>query len=242
MTGKLADTVMAVRNGEQIARKYQPVVFNPSTPAQIAQRAKLKLLSQVSAVFAPVIAMPRQGAVSARNLFTKENFGSTTYSDNKADIDLLSLRITKSVVGLPNVVATAEVQGLSVGLQSSVGDAFDRVVYVYIVRQGDDTIRYRASLVVEKSSDNPEFTGTMTGVTDSRGVVYAYGIRDNSENARVVFGNMSVPTAQTIAQLLVSRTLLESDVTLSETKTVAVNPASTNLAPVPDENRSSRKK
>lgn len=38
--GKLGDVVLSVRNGEQISRKYQPVVKNPRSYSQMLQRVK----------------------------------------------------------------------------------------------------------------------------------------------------------------------------------------------------------
>lgn len=218
MTGKLADTVMSVRSGEQIARKYQPVVFNPSTSAQVAQRAKLKLLSQLSAVMAPYIAIPRQGAVSSRNLFTKKNFPLTTYSENKAEITLDNVQLTSSVVAFPALGGVRSAEDISVYVFG--GDAIgaldiNRVVYVAFTKQADGTLRFfGSSVVAERGSNNwlttfPPATGEV--------IIYAYGVRDNNENARVTFGNLIAPTAETIAKLVVNRVLTESDVTVTET-------------------------
>lgn len=218
MTGKLADTVMSVRNGEQLARKYQPIVYNPSTPAQIAQRAKMKLMSQLSAVMAPVIAIPRKGSISSRNLFTKKNFALTEYTDSTASVTLANIQLTDSVLSLPNVSATRGTTDIEVALALQVA-GLSRVVYVAFVKQNDNTLRYHASTVVEKVNDRDEFVGTIP-TTSLNAVIYAYGVRDNTEAARVKFGNLEAPTAQSVADLIVTRTLLESDISLTETKGV----------------------
>lgn len=243
MTGKLADTVMSVRNGEQIARKYQPVVFNPSTPAQVAQRAKLKLLSQLSAVMAPVIAMPRIGAVSSRNLFTKKNFPATTYADNQADITLTSVKLTSSVVSLPGVYATRGSEGIAVTLLESPVD-MDRVVFVMFEKRADNTLRLLGSEVVTVSSAVPSASFP---ANSGNLVVYAYGVRDNTEAARTLFGEMTVITAETVAKVVVTRVLTESDITLSETvsNTLSASPAnqmSGNRAEENDEEVEKKKK
>lgn len=223
MTGKLADTVMSVRNGAQIARKYQPVVFNPSTPAQIAQRAKLKLLSQLSAVLAPVIAIRRAGNVSSRNLFTSQNYRLTSYADNQADITLTAVQLTKSAVALPEIVAS-RVSGTPSNLSVSLAwqdDDIDRVVYVALLKDSDDKLRVADSTVVQATAMSGNFEGTLrTGFT-AETVVLAYGIRDNNENARVTFGDLTAVTAETVAKVITSRTLTENDITLTET--VGVN-------------------
>lgn len=225
MTGKLADTVMSVRNGEQVARKYQPVVYNPSTPAQVANRAKLKLMSQLSAVMAPVIAIARQGSVSARNLFTKENYRLASYSENTATINLDAIQLTKSVVSLPALTATRDGGTLTVGL--SVADLeLDRVVYCVFVKDDDDEMRFVTSLVQQTPGDDHAFSSEIPTSQGNRPlVVYAYGVRDNTDAARVIFGNMTTPTATAVAQLVASRTLTETDVTLTETHGITVDPA-----------------
>lgn len=228
MTGKLADTVMSVRNGEQLARKYQPIVFNPSTPAQVAQRAKLKLLSQLSAIVAPAIAIPRRGSVSSRNLFTKMNFPAVSFASETASIDIPSIKLTNSVVGLPPVLASNAAGELSFGLQvAPIG--LDRVVYVALARENDNTLRYAGSLVVTEPGESSNYSGTLAigGARDA--YVLAYGVRDNTDNARAKFGDIENLTATVIAQLIVTRTLTESDVTLTETQGVSA-PLSTSTS------------
>ena len=68
-SGRVAGSVFAVRYGEVIERAYNPYVSNPKSEAQVEARAKLKLLSQLAAVVAPVLAMPREGAKTSRNKF-----------------------------------------------------------------------------------------------------------------------------------------------------------------------------
>ena len=224
MTGKLADTVMSVRNGEQIARKYQPVVFNPATAAQITQRAKLKLLSQLSAVLAPYIAIKREGAVSSRNMFTKENYPLTSYAENQADITLTAIQLTKSAVAIPSVVATRAAgtpSNIAVSLAWTDAD-ISRVVYVALLKDSNNKLRVADSTVVQTPGDSGNFEGTLrTGFT-AETVVLAYGVRDNNENARVTFGNLTAVTAETVAKVITSRALTENDITLTETSGVNV--------------------
>lgn len=220
MTGKLADVVMSVRNGEQIARKYQPVVFNPSTPAQIAQRAKLKLISQLSAVMAPVIAIRRQGSVSSRNLFTKLNIRKATYGEDTASVNLESVSLTNSIVSLPDVVVSRDAgTGRLTANMSATPSGMSRIIYAFFVKQPDETLRLVNTQVV---SSAPWASEAVEAATALEYVVYAYGVRDNTDNARAVFGSMETVTAEQVAKLVVSRTLTEVDVTLTETKATTV--------------------
>ena len=225
VTGKQGNNVFAVRNGEQILRKYQPVVMNPNTEAQVATRAKLKMLSQLSAVMATAIAIPRNGAISPRNAFTKLNFPATTFVNGEADITLTSIKLTKSVVSLNRIVASRDAGNvLSVhigGVPSTAPYAdFSRVEYWAFVKQSDGTLRlaqYASSNTVEGG-----FPASLPIGTSAEAVVYAYGVRLNNETARVAYGDVTVTTAETMAKLIASRVLTESDVTISETKAEVV--------------------
>lgn len=217
MTGKLANTVMAVRNGEQIARKYQPVVYNPSTEGQVAARAKLKLLSQLSAVMAPVIAIPRRGAVSSRNIFTKKNYPAVSYADNTAEVELASVKITDSVVSLPNI--TIEATGANVGIRLvTAAKSLSRVVYVMFQKQNDNTLRLVDSSVVSTPGEGEDFPTSFPFTTGEKYVFYAYGVRDNTEAARAKFGELTVIAAESVAKIVTSRQLTDADITLTETK------------------------
>lgn len=216
MTGKLADTVMSVRNGEQIARKYQPMVYNPSTHAQMATRAKMKLMSQLSAVMAPVIAMPRQGNISARNMFVKKNYGAATYDNNQADVELGNIKLTSSVVGIsPLVVTRGESNTINLSTNGDAG--LDRVVYVAFAKQDDNSLILVESKVVNEKGEANTFPTTMQFYEGYAGAIYAYGMRDNTDATKAKYGNMQTLTAETIAKLVVTRTLTEADVTLTET-------------------------
>ena len=72
-SGKLGTSVFTTVKGTQIVRQYQPTVNNPSTNLQVSQRSRFKLVSQIAASMADVIAIPRNGIISSRNLFVKKN-------------------------------------------------------------------------------------------------------------------------------------------------------------------------
>lgn len=217
MTGKLGNSVMAIRNGEQIVRQYQPVVANPSTELQVAARAKMKLMSQLSAVMGPFIAIPRVKTASPRNRFVSINYPLVTYSNNAADINLGSVKITKSVLGIPSIiVARGEDNKINPRLNGDLAGV-SRVVFVAFEKNASNELRYLGSAVSTDVDPDAGVYKAVLPVSTAEVVVYAYGVRDNSETARVVFGNMQSPTAEQIAKLVVSRTLLETDVTLTDT-------------------------
>lgn len=219
MSGKVADVVMSVRNGQQIVRKYQPVVANPKSQNQYTTRARFKLISQLSAVLATVIAIPRVGGVSSRNRFSSVNFPISSFDGSKATIELDKVQLTSSVVGFPQVAATRGASSIEVALDTE-GDAsaadFDRVVYAMFVRNQDDTLMFVGSTVVSQPGDSGNFAAELP-YTEKSAVVYSYGMRDNSDAARMYFGNTEVTSAAMIAQLIVSHTLSDTDVTVSRT-------------------------
>lgn len=241
MTGKLADTVMSVRNGEQIARKYQPVVFNPSTPAQIAQRAKMKLLSQLSAIVSFGIAFKRQGTVSARNLFTKANFKGAAFDSvtEKATIDVASLDLTGGVVALPDVNVTRSATKINNALL--VGDTeLDAVVYVSILEQADGKLRMLDMQVVDTPDTGYTFPSSDIPVdADINGYVLAYGIRYDSDSTRAAYSDLSSLTPSAFINVL--RSDNSGAVTLTETKGTTFAQANRDIDP-DDETKTTKKK
>lgn len=214
-TGKVAGSVFAVRYGEVIERAYNPIVLNPKSSAQVESRAKLKLLSQLGAVMGSYIPIPREGAMTPRNKFIRLNYQAVSYANDQADIALSDIDITGGVIGLNNVVVTRSEDDV-ISAQINGNSDLSRVVFIGFVKQNDNTLRSLGSVVATQFADNS--WGPVTFNSSLPVVIVAYGVRDNTENARIVFSNMQVLSAETVAKIIVSRNLLLSDVTLTETK------------------------
>lgn len=214
-SGKLGAHVFVVRKGEQIVREYNDKVYNPKSGSQTEQRAKFKLMSQLAAIFGGVIAIPSEGNVSARNKFTAANIGEVTYSEGTASIDLTDIKVTKSVVALPAVVPTATAGAVSVGL--AVGDEeLNAMVYIFMQKTADNLLRYVAStMYTTPGADNRYVYGR--NMAAGNYVVYAYGVRYNTELGKVRFEDIEVPTAESVAKLIAQRVVTSADYTLSET-------------------------
>lgn len=192
MSGKVADVVMSVRNGQQIVRKYQPNVMNPKTSDQNSTRARFKLMSQLAAILAPAIAFMRIGSVSARNMFTKYNFGLTSFSDNEADISLVDVSLTGSQRTLPAIHATVGEQGsLNVGMNSNTKPFADAIVYAAIWRDANGKLGLADVKICDAAGVNGHFETTITNVPSPvQGVLLAYGYKNADSNERVHFGNI----------------------------------------------------
>lgn len=241
MTGKLADTVMSVRNGEQLARKYQPVVFNPSTPAQVAQRAKMKLMSQLSAILGRYIVFPRVGSVSSRNAFTKANFRLTTFLNNKAGVALNNLQLTDSPVVFNYVGISRSAESIQAQVTDITADPLTRVVFVFLVKDADETLHVIDTKVVTEKDSLGYFTTTINPRNESV-VVLAYGMWDRSDTARAIFGNIEAPSASQIASLTVTRGLSARDVEFTKTSGNTLDAASGTQNNAPSPRDSNRKK
>lgn len=188
-TGKLGSSVFAISGGEQVVREYNPVVSNPNTEAQIAQRAKLKLMSQLGAALAPAMLFVKQGLVSARNQFVSKNIGLTSYADNEANVSLIDLQLTPSSVTFPAINTVSGGAGsLDVSLAGAAAADIKRVAY-FIFEEGDgNQLQYVQSTIVTEASANRTFPHEFT-ITKGKYVVYAYGIKDNNASATIKYDN-----------------------------------------------------
>ena len=205
-SGKLGASVFAISGGEQIVRQYNPQVSNPSTDAQVTQRAKLKLMSQLAAALAPALAFKKNGLVSARNQFVSKNIGLCTYSDaNGAEIDLEKLRITSGNTALPFAASNIVYDDGNFLCQINGNDVegLDALVMVSVERQANgsagalkiyDVQVFPAS---EISPTNQPAIGAGNGET----MVMVYGIKYTSSTSSDRYENYDWQAASTDAVL-----------------------------------------
>lgn len=217
-SGKLGSSVFSVTAGTQVVRQYQPVVTNPSTSAQVNIRARLKLISQLSAVMGDVIAIPRQGNATSRNLFVKDNYGKTFAANGQAAVDLAAISLTRGGMQIPAVIAErVEGTSISVALASKADQIVNRVVYVMFYRNAAGELQLVDSAVVEDAGDNGLFPYELPW-NEKDVVVYAYGIYDRNAKATAKFGTYSVTTGTQVASLVANRIIKENDYLLTKTK------------------------
>lgn len=205
-SGRLGSMVFSSSAGEQVVRQYQPSVSNPNTKAQVNNRAKLKLMSQVAAAVSGEIAIPRQGLKSSRNLFVKKNYDLATAADGVATLDYASLQFTNSSVALPALFAERRPSGIVVSLTDATN--VTRVVYLAYRKTTEGALQFVDSKIVE--SGDEDFPALFPSI-DGDVVVYAYGMRDMSAKASAKYGNYSVTDGTALASLIMNRTLSASD-------------------------------
>ena len=222
VTGRKGDTVFSVRKGEQIIRQYNPMVLNPNTEAQTVQRAKMKLSSQLGAVFANVVAIPSVGAKTARNQFTTINFPlitrDLTSDDIKVQADLPKIQLTNSGRAMCPiaVVRPGLLLGLCASLTRNCANLYDRVVYVMVSVMADGTMRVLKSTIVKDAGYDGRFpvrfADPNTGV-----LIYAYGIKDLSAQAGTIFNNTQYEDGTDVASLVSGRIVSTSDAQFTRT-------------------------
>lgn len=218
MVGKVGGIVYAVNHGIQTMRAAAESVSNPSTPAQVQSRAKLKLLSQLSASIQSVIAIARDGLKTARNQFTQVNYQYTSFDGDTADIELADIQLTKSNTGLPGfIVDRSSGTAIHVELEESALEMVKRVVYVVLKRNSANVVVPFASVVCNEAGVDGLFPAELPYTAEAISI-HAYGIDDRSEVATAKFGDLVAPSAETVAKVIATRTLKASDYALTQTR------------------------
>lgn len=238
ITGKLGAVVFSTSGGETISREYNPHVANPNTDAQINQRARMKLMSQLSACLAPVIAMQKDGLVSVRNKFVKRNFESCYSVNGQAQISYENVQLTQGNAGLPviNYYTSGEESPneLWVYFKEAPNVQIARIVYCIFKKTDEGKLSFIESKIVTERTTQGE-AGYFIGIFDNllidstNGklqadyVIYAYGMIDASERASAQYGNLNVNTASDIADLITNRRISYMDYQFTQTRGISAN-------------------
>lgn len=227
--GKIGSIVFSTSGGFTIAREYNPHVANPNTIAQVNQRARMKLMSQLSASLSPVIAMTKDGLVSKRNKFTKINFPASYALNGVAQITYENVQITEGNAALPALDAVGQVNNdkmlLGVGLSLNPSNQINRVVYCLFRKSNEGKLEFVTSEINE--TRNPGvgdgyFVQAFQDLPVAEYVVFAYGMSDTSERASANYGNLNVVTASDLARLVATRAISFSDYQFTQTRAITI--------------------
>lgn len=206
-SGKLGSSVFAISGGIQIMREYNPNVSNPNTDAQINQRAKLKLMSQIAADLASVIVIPKSGLVSARNRFISKNIGLVEAVDGEATVNYVALQLTASDSAFPAVTGSIDKKGkLSVELAKMPAADVQKVVYCAFAKDDTNQLSLIGTTIIDRNDATNNFAATFANAGDAY-VVYAYGIKTNTIAANSNYDNYDIQGATDIARLVASRSI-----------------------------------
>lgn len=241
--GKIGSIVFSTSGGQTIAREYNPHVANPNTQAQVNQRARMKLMSQLSASLAPSIVMQKEGLVSRRNKFVKRNMDSCYASDGIAQVTYENVQLTEGNLGLPQIAVAAAVSNnvriLSAWFSDEPSANIARVIYnVYTKSQEGKLSFFKSEIITTRSQQASEatlyFPLILEGVPSGDLVIYAYGMCDTSEQATANYGNLNVTDGSDIARLVATRRINFTDYQFTQTRGTTIGADNTPVQPTPD--------
>lgn len=216
-SGKLGTSVFTTVKGVQIVRQHQPTVTNPSTKLQVAQRSRFKLVSQIAASMADVIAIPRIGLTSSRNLFIKKNMPTVIGDAEGAQVSYEKLQLTNGAAALPAIVATRSSGNLTLKLASNAGAIVNRVIYCIFTKDSLGQLVLNNSAIVSVAGEDGSFKLQITDIAGDL-AIYAYGMKDTSESASATFGNYKVTNASDVATLVSNRSISSKDFIFTKTR------------------------
>lgn len=187
-TGKFAGAAFqqSPGNGTILREVVKPT--NPSTEAQVEQRAKFKLMSQVATAFKSVIAMKREGNITPRNMFVKINSPLLDFikEENKAIIGLNELQLTKSTIAVSLDSPYAE-GDVTTAVLSADSEILYGAVFVLVDYHGTPNVKAVARETVAEPAAS--ISHTFNNVKGSE-LVMAYGITQDTAGLAVKYGNL----------------------------------------------------
>lgn len=216
-SGKLGTSVFTTVKGVQIVRQHQPVITNPSTKLQVAQRSRFKLVSQLAASMADVIAMPRIGLTSSRNIFIKKNMPAVLGNVEGAQVSYEKLQLTSGTATLPAIVVNRSSSRLNLQLDGDARGIVNRVIYCIFEKSSDNQLILNTSAVVSDAGEDGYFTLDIPIIAGDL-AIYAYGMKDTSASASATFGNYKVTNASDVATLVSNRSISSKDFIFTKTR------------------------
>lgn len=209
-TGKFAGAAFqqSPGNGTILREVVKPV--NPSTEAQVEQRAKFKLMSQVATAFKSVIAMKREGNITPRNMFVKLNSPLLTFdkAQSRAEIELAKLQLTKSAQTVRIETAfDAEARTGGADIITDLPILYGAVFVLIGQRNEQPYIKAIVRESLGEDAPGSSVSGSFNDVSVGD-VVLTYGITQDTTGLAVKYGN--VESAEGDAWLSILNNLAES--------------------------------
>lgn len=226
-TGKLGASVWAVRKGVQIVREYTDKVTNPNTPAQVGQRAKFKLLTQLGAVVAGAGMFFRNlnPGESMRNAFMRANMGAVELSPT-GDVALLNVSevvLTDGHTTAPSASFNRTTGSMSVDLSAAAMADIMGIGYAVITLPDvGRVIGYSAR--AEKAEGETAITTTIVAPAAlmNKTNVLVWGYRFADAAARAKYEAIAASETADVVSLEFERMLREG--LIEPTQTILANP------------------
>lgn len=228
--------VVTYQVGEtMLAREYNPHPANPRTEKQVAQRAKIKLLSQIAAIFRSIIAIFPGSGKSSRAIFAKINYPKIDALSTTAEIDYTSVSLTDS--NRPITQVAKDIAFLSSGVRMLIGlpeeptQDIKRVFY-YVYTKTDNgklqlldyylsEIRWSARNPLFFCWANAPFEIDEEGRATRDYLIYAIGMGDNSEEATDYWTSLEVDNLEFLGQLIADNIISANDFYFTETSSLS---------------------
>lgn len=178
-------------------RALQAHVHNPRTERQVAHRAKIKLCSQISAIFRHFIAIFPSTGKSSRALFQQYLFTNIDFNEGQAEKYIRTIDLTHTITPLPAInFEHADFEGRNVIKLYLISDPRQEVkrVFYFLFKVMPDTSLMFVNYYLTDTRETQDIDGyfcwyctdiviTDEEVTDATYYVFAYGMCDLSEEA-----------------------------------------------------------
>lgn len=233
--GKKAGIVTYKVGDTLLAREYNPHPANPRTEKQVQHRAKIKLLSQIAALFRPIIAIFPSSGKSSRSIFAKINYPKISAPSTTAEIDYTSVSLTDS--NRPITQVAKDIAFLTTGVRMLVGIPEEptqdiKRVFYYIYTKTDNgklqLLDYYLSEIRWSSRNhlffcwaNAPFEIDEEGRAKRDYLIYAIGMGDNSEEATEYWTSLEVDNLEFLGQIIAEGLITHSDFYFTETTSLS---------------------
>lgn len=230
LSGKMGSAVFRQSGGKTIASQYQPIVKNPNSEGQQAQRAKFKLMSQLAAVMSRgfgtmgINERPARGRMSQRNAFSTLNFPLVQVSEDNqvvtATIPMEKLKLTSSFRYLPTPEVLA-VEGTGISVVFDVNELPTDVSTVRVVTVG--YVGNVASIIDIRDVPHAQLTDIQINVPHGKYTVLAYGlIPSESAKSSIDLDNIHTPNDKDFISAIELNAMVANG-SMAETITVGAN-------------------
>lgn len=216
--GRVGDEIYSVYRGVKVVKQAPASVANPQTEKQVAQRARMKLMTQLAAAMAPAILFKAEGTVSARNKFVSYNFGQSYYSGDKASVIMENIQLADSNTGIPAVLADrSSGDKIVVNLAAAPTESVVAVVYAIFRKTDEGNLELFGMKTVEDAGEQGNFPGEFRYSTGEL-MIFAVGIMATTNSAKATYYNLSVAAGVDTASLLNQINLTANGLKYSKTR------------------------
>ena len=215
-SGKLGSSVFAISKGVTIERQYQPIVNNPQTKLQIAQRAKFKLLSGLASVVSPFACLLTEGLQTQANIFIKRNMNLVSFVNGAAQINMPNVQISggSNSFVTPTFAITSGTAKGSISAEDVTAAGFDGVVFLVVGTKRPRVARITGKVVLAPSENAYSIEFSVPGSFQEYHL-YAYGIKLTDKGVST-YGSLN-SISENVVEVSVTRMISEGMMTASAT-------------------------